>query len=89
MRIALFFSYSTSLQDWLNAGFISRELKPFSDLSINNETLRNTGFIFNPTKGLSISPNYFESKLKSYDNQGNLIDSSETDEFTLNFQFKI
>ena len=34
MRIALFFSYSTSLQDWLNAGFISRELKPFYDLSM-------------------------------------------------------
>ena len=34
MRIALFFSYSTSLQDWLNAGFISRELKPFYDLSL-------------------------------------------------------
>ena len=34
MRIALFFSYSTSLQDWLKAGFISRELKPFYDLSI-------------------------------------------------------
>ena len=36
MRIALFFSYSTSLQDWLKAGFISRELKPFHDLSIKN-----------------------------------------------------
>ena len=68
---------------------LDEEEVEFSDLSINNETLRNTGFIFNPTKGLSISPNYFESKLKSYDNQGNLIDSSETDEFTLNFQFKI
>ena len=34
MRVALFFSYSTSLQDWLNAGFISRELKPFYDLSM-------------------------------------------------------
>ena len=36
MRIALFFSYSTSLQDWLNAGFISRELQPFYDLSLKN-----------------------------------------------------
>ena len=36
MRIALFFSYSTSLQDWLNAGFICRELKPFYDLSLQN-----------------------------------------------------
>ena len=36
MRIALFFSYSTSLQDWLKAGFISRELKPFYNLSLVN-----------------------------------------------------
>ena len=57
-----------------------------NDILSMNTTVRNTGFIFNPTKGLSISPNYYEEKVKYYDTQGNLIDSSEIDEFTLNFK---